>query len=212
MTNSAKTPILIPGTTSGGSYYPFARKGDMVLSVKPESIQPGEQLGVPCTTYFAVRLRASRDGSLIDGVSSSNIVTIANAAMKFPGKAFPLVEWEKEDTTRASCIVGVFLEGSFDPRAKELFEKMAATLEKRELVEKFTVHLTEKSDGCQLVGTTAELQQWLFDAFKEHTDAIIAQQKKAFEVTQAFSQNIGVVGTQATLLKNMFKKTQEQAE
>jgi len=91
--------VFVTGTGGNKDYLAIARKGNIILSVKPNYIGDGANLGVPGVTYFGVRIRsalAPKDMEPLFGKFEVND--------KWGG-----IDWEKTDAKRASGQVGVFL-------------------------------------------------------------------------------------------------------
>ena len=56
-------PKMMPGSQDG-HYFPFARKGNVLLGVRLSAIKDGMYYGVGGTTYFAARLRSAPENGL----------------------------------------------------------------------------------------------------------------------------------------------------
>jgi hypothetical protein len=197
--------VMVHGTGGNLDYLAIARKGNLVLSIKPNAIAPGENFNVPDVTYFGARLRSAPSlGYFDDDDKAAGITTLASLN---PGDPWGGVEWEKQDETRASGQEGVFLRGNLFKDADKVLEAFVTG----NITKKFADYLYEKAgSGVTFVATKEELSGWLEETFAPRLKQIAQglAKKKALdsEVSAKVEGSIGIFASQTSLLKGIFKK------
>lgn len=199
--------VMVHGTEGHLDYLAIARKGNLVLSIKPNAIVPGEMMNVPSVTYFGARIRSA---PILSGEFDAYDAEagIAGSIGNFPASdAWGGIEWEKMHVERASGQVGVFLNGTI----QETPEKLVAEFAEGGMAAKFADFLIgQAGDGVTLIVTKEELSQWLDATFAPRLKAIVGEVKKKAEVDAEIQEKIagsvGVFASQTSLLKGIFKK------
>jgi hypothetical protein len=199
---------LMTGTSGYPKYFPFARKGNVLLGIKINGIAKGSYFGVPGTTYFAGRLRSAPENGLLADQQEGNVVKLEKNPENL-WDAWPDVEWEKKDDTRASTTVGIFLRGSLggDPEEQA---KLANAVKDGELTQKMTDYLVGVAGEDNMIVPHRELRAWLDAQFGPIFDGVIQKVEQAKQVAAALEENIGVFGCQAAILKKAYGKTQDE--
>ena len=67
----------MPGTQDG-KYFPFARRGKVLLGVRPVAIESRRKFGVAGTTYFAARIRSAPNNGLFPSTKGEGNVVAFN--------------------------------------------------------------------------------------------------------------------------------------
>jgi hypothetical protein len=215
MAKAEKKPVELPmidGTQSSKSYAVFARKGKVVLSIKPNAIMDGTSWGAPGTTYIGMRLRsAPKPASVELKGDDNNVASFSDHQELGFSEAWPEVTFEKDDPGwRASTQIGVFLRGN----AKEDPQLLLDQLENKKFATKAADYLIQLAGGEKnLVVSRRELINW----FQEHYTPLFGNVAKAFEmqkkVSEEIEKTVGVFGMQAALMKKLQNTTvQESAE
>jgi hypothetical protein len=195
---------LMTGTSGYPKYFPFARKGNVLLGIKINGIANGAHFGVPGTTYFAGRLRSAPENGLLADQQQDNVLKF-NKNPENLWDAWPEVEWEKKDNSRASTTVGIFLRGGFnDPEAQE---KLAAAVKDGALTQKMTDYLVGVAGEDNMIVPQRELRAWLDAQFGPIFDGVVQKVEKAKKVAEAMEESIGVFGCQAAILARRRPRT-----
>jgi hypothetical protein len=190
--------IFVSGTSSGKTYLAIARKGNIVLSVKPNMIGDADNLGVPGLTYFGARLRSAPATDLATHDQEKGIVPFGKYVVddKWGG-----VDWEKADAHRASAQVGTFLRGTIAQDADQLLANFSDGI----LAKKFAKFLIgQAGEGVEFLTTEADLGAWLEETYAPQLKKIVAGAAKFKELQMKIGEQVGVFASQTTLLKKMF--------
>ena len=200
---------LMPGTSSGPpSYFPFARKGNVLLGIKPWGIMSGARYGVPNTTYFAARLRSAPDeGLFADEDAIKKVVKLQKNPPNL-WDAWADVTWEKKSDTHASTTIGVFMRGVFSKDPAET-AKLLASISDHKLTKKMADYLCELAGASNLIATPRAISDWLDADYDPLVAKIVASLAKQQEVAEAFESSIGVFGMQSAILKKVFDQTKD---
>ncbi len=192
MTTDDNGRTFVEGTTGHKDYLAIARKGDIVLSVKPNYIGDSESTsGVPGLTYFGARLRSAhtpKDWGPAFGKHETNDL-------------WGGVEWDKVDAFRASAQVGTFLKGTIKDNAELLLEAFT----NGDATKKFAKFLIQQAgEDVSLLVTEESLAQWLEEKYAPSLRSIIKVAKAQAELRANIEQNVGVFASQTTLLKKFY--------
>jgi hypothetical protein len=208
--NAAVKAKMMPGTSSGATYFAFAKKVNVVLGIKPYGIVNGGRFNVEGTTYFMARLRSAPAGNLFADDDPEKVVKLQKAPANL-WDAWPDVVWEKKSDERASTTIGIFLRGTFSREKAEL-EKLLGQVQDGKLTNKMADYLVELAGVDDLIVTKRELQQWLDSQYKPMIDGIVEQIAKAKQIETAMEEQVGVFGMQAAILKKVYGSTAEAEE
>jgi hypothetical protein len=173
---------LMDGSSTGPTYLPIARKGNVLLGAKPWGVADGAKYGVPNTTYFAARLRSAPENGLFAEEDAAKKVVKLSANPANLWDAWPGVIWETQGKKRASTTVGVLLRGKFDGNDLALQQL-----------------LVDEIAGGKLAGKFAEYAPVL--------EGIQKSVKAVDMLSSEMTQNIGVFGMQAAVLNKVYKAT-----
>jgi hypothetical protein len=195
---------MMPGSSSG-KYFPFARKGDVLLGIQPQGIAPGQMYGVPGTTYFAARLRSAPENGLFAEEDAAQKVVQFVKQPENLWDAWPSVTWEKKDETRASTAVGMFVKGQFGGDHDTL-QKLLDQVGDGKLTKKLAAYLIELAGKENLIVDPNELVLWLEGKFKPSIDKIVDSLEKQKKVAEILSDSVGSFGMQAAQLKSVYEK------
>ena len=204
----APAPIkLMDGSSSGPTYLPFARRGNVLLGVKPWGIADGGKYGVPDTTYFAARLRsAPENGLFAEEDKAKKVVKLApNPANLWD--AWPGVTWETKGSSRASTTIGVLLRGKFKGDDKGLQKLLLDEISEGKLAAKFAAYLVKIAGSENLIMREAEIAKWLDSEYVPVIAGITKSLVAIAQVADEMSKNIGVFGMQAAILKKVYSDT-----
>jgi hypothetical protein len=195
---------LMSGTSSKGTYLPFARKGDILLGVKPEGAVNGGTMGVPHTVYFCARLRAAPNNGLLDQAAEGNVVTLKPKATGKPGDAFGGIEWDNDGTSRASTTVGAFIPGDFSVSNEKLLAELKEGLANSAMTIKMADYLLSLAGSADLLHTKEEIVAWLDSVYDPQINAVFEGISKQLEVQAAMTASVGAFGIQSALLKKIY--------
>jgi hypothetical protein len=203
-------PKLMPGTTSAPSYFPFARKGNVLLGIKPMGVARGSAFGVKGATYFAARLRSAPENGLFAEADAAQKVVQFKANPANLWDAWPGVEWEKKDESRASTTVGVFLRGEFDGDEASKKELLGA-IDDGKLTAKLTEYLVSLAGAENMICAERQLIGWLNEHYDPIVKKILTKIEQARKVQEALEANIGVFDMQQAILKKVYAETADKA-
>jgi hypothetical protein len=199
------TAKMMPGTQSGATYFAFAKKGNVVLGIKPYGILRGEMFGVSGTTYFTARLRSAPAGNLFADDAPKTVVKLEKAPENL-WDAWPGVTWEKKSAMRASTSVGVFLRGEFSRDHVQL-QKLLDQFKDGKMTTQMADYLIGVAGVDHLIVTKRELQTWLEAQYKPLVEQIVDKIEKSKQVAVAMEEQVGVFGMQAAILKKVYGET-----
>lgn len=118
-------PLFINGTSSKHSYIVIARRGDVVLGLRPLGLAPGKVMGLEDRTILQVRLRSAKITPEIEQAlqSGDNVVSFSKATGY--ADAWPKIQFSKLDDQRASMILLTPIRGDITGSNKyEMLEKL----------------------------------------------------------------------------------------
>ena len=204
-TDTAESTIkMMQGSSTGPSYFPFARKGNVLLGIKPQGAAAGERWGLSECTYFAARLRsAPENGLFAEEDAGKKVVKL----VKNPDNvwdAWPNVVWEKKSVERASTTIGVFVEGKFNEDKVQL-NKLLAEIKDGKLTLKMAKYLVEVAGKENMLCGVNDLAAWLESQFKPFFDKILEHLAVASAVTDEMKQHVGHFNMEAALLKKVYE-------
>jgi len=200
---------FMPGTT-GNPYFPFARKGNVLLGVRLQSVSPGESYGANDTTYFTLRLRSAPEKGLFAEEDAAKKVVKLQKDPENLWDAWPGVEWEKKSPERASTTIGVFERGAFKAKDPAKLNELISHIGDSKLASKFTDHLVTLAGEENLICRRSELRAFLDEALSPVIDNLTTHAKKQEEFVAEVQANIGTVAMHAALIKKTFgAKSQE---
>lgn len=108
------TPLFIDGTSSSKTYIVMARKGDLVLGLRPLGLVDGSMVGMDGRVILQVRLRSAAITPEIEEIlgapEDGGVVQFSKVTGK--ADAWPAIQFGKIDTTRASMILLTPIRGS----------------------------------------------------------------------------------------------------
>ena len=197
-------PKLMPGSTTGATYFPFARKGNVLLGIKPWAILNGDYYGVQGTTYFAARLRSAEEDS------AKKVVKLQSNPPNL-WDAWPGVEWEKKGNDRASTTIGVFMRGQFKGDDEKLQELLGHVGEGK-LAAKMADYLIELAGAANLVCTPRELSTWLDQHYEPIIAKVVEKVAKRKQLADEMEKHVGVFGMQAAILKKVYGDTTKMSD
>ena len=201
---TAQPPKMMRGSSGKFDYFAFARKGDVVLGIKPEGAAAGEGFGVKGTVYFAARLRsAPSHGLFAEEDAAKKVVTLQKQPENL-WDAWPGVTWMNKSQERASTTVGVFIRGSFNPSKPEQMEQLLENIGEGKLTSKMAEYLIQLAGEENAICTVDELKTWLDGVFDARIAQIVEMVQKAQQVTEAFEESVGNFGMQAALLNKIY--------
>ena len=211
MASAKPEPKLMPGTSSGASYFAFARKGNVALGIKPFGVVDGERFDVGGTTYFMARLRSAPAGGLFSEEDKAKKVVKLQKAPENLWDAWPQVVWQKKSPERASTTIGIFLRGEFGKDEKKL-STLLGNLENGAMTNKMADYLVGLAGSENLIVSKRDLQQWLEAQYKPIVDSIVASIAKAKAIAEEMETQIGSFNMHAAILKKVYGATQEAQE
>ena len=194
---------LMPGTSGPSRYFPFARKSNVLLGIRPQHIADGQSMDIEGTTYFAARLRsAPEDGLFAEEDAAKTVVSFPNNPPNL-WEAWPGVTWEKASPKRASTTVGVLLNGKFkgtDEERKQLLDQIGHG----QLTGKMAEYLMELAGFDNMIVGYRELKAWLDTQYNPIIEGILDGIEKHEKLKTAAKENVGVFGMQAALLQKVY--------
>ena len=190
--------------TTGNPYFPFARKGNVLLGVRLQSAAPGDCFGVKNTTYFTLRLRSAPEAGLFADDDAKKTVVKLQKNPDNLWDAWAGIEWEKKSPERASTTIGVFERGHFQAKDPDLLNELLGHIGDGKLAEKFTEHLVELAGQANLICRRSELRAFLDEAFAPVIDKLVDHAKKQEAFVKDINDNIGTVQMHAKLIKKTF--------
>ena len=190
--------------TTGNPYFPFARKGNVLLGVRLQSAAPGDMFGVTNTTYFTLRLRSAPENGLFASEDAAKTVVKLQKNPDNLWDAWEGVEWEKKSPERASTTIGVFERGQYKAKEPEVLKELLGHIGNGKLAEKFTDHLVELAGEKNLICRRSELRAFLDEALAPVIDKLADHAKKQEAFVADINENIGTVQMHAKLIKKTF--------
>ena len=197
-------PKMMAGSESEASYFAFARKGNVVLGIKPYGMVKGENYGVSGTTYFTARLRSAPAGNLFDDEKTAKIVKLVQNPPNL-WDAWPGVEWEKKDDKRASTTIGVFIKGQFS-RDMAVLQQLLDEVSEKKMATKMAKYLIELAGAENALMSVRDLAECVDKPFDDITQRVVARIKEANYASEEMSSSIGVFGMQSAILKKAHDK------
>jgi len=197
------TKKFMPGS-SGNPYFPFARKGNVLLGVRLQSITSGAFYGADDTTYFTLRLRSAPEAGLFADEDKAKTVVKLQANPPNLWDAWPEVVWEKKDNTRASTTVGVFERGMFKSKDPAALKTLLSAIGEGKLADKFVDHLVGLAGEKNLICRRSELKAFLDDGFKPVIERVVEDIKKQEAFAEHVQAHVGTVSMHAALIKKVF--------
>ena len=193
----------MPGT-QGTPYFPYARKGNVLLGVRLQAVERGDRYGADGMTYFTVRLRSAPENGLFAEEDKAKTVVklIQNPANLWD--AWPAVVWEKKDASRASTTVGVFENGSFRSKDPAALKPLLDAIGDGKLADKFTDHLITLADEKNLICRRSDLIAFLDEGIKPVLAAIMQNMGNTEKFADFVKDNAGTVSMHAALIKKLF--------
>jgi hypothetical protein len=201
-------PKLMPGST-GGEYFPFARKGNVLLGTRLQAIAPGGRFGLNGTTYFCARVRSAPVGNLFAEEDAKKKVVKLQANPPNLWDAWPNVVWEKRNDSRASTSIGVFIPGALKGGDEAGLKELLANIGEGKLAAKMAHYLFELAGPENAICRESELKAWLDEEFKPVMEGIVASLAKQQELQTEMKATIGNFGMQAALLKKVYGETKK---
>jgi hypothetical protein len=198
---------LMDGSSTGPTYLPIARKGNVLLGAKPWGVADGAKYGVPNTTYFAARLRSAPENGLFAEEDAAKKVVKLSANPANLWDAWPGVIWETQGKKRASTTVGVLLRGKFDGNDLALQQLLVDEIAGGKLAGKFAAYLAQLAGADFLLMREAKIAKWLDAEYAPVLEGIQKSVKAVDMLSSEMTQNIGVFGMQAAVLNKVYKAT-----
>ncbi|MCL4743825.1 MAG: hypothetical protein KJZ83_00270 [Burkholderiaceae bacterium] len=202
---------MMRGTGGAYDYLVIARRGDIALGIKPNSIMNGKAFGHPGTVWFGTRLRSASAQGMFEEVEESKVVKLEKKPENF-WDAWPNVVWELQDNMRASTTIGVLLRGSLDGTRTEA-EALLAEMKDGKLSSKMADYLYEIIGPEHMILSPAEIAKWLTENVYGKVAGQIEKSLKAkMIVEKEMEANIGHFGMQAAILKKAYEEVQAESE
>jgi hypothetical protein len=201
-------PKLMPGST-GGEYFPFARKGNVLLGTRLQTIAPGGRYGLNGTTYFCARVRSAPAGNLFTEEDAKKKVVKLQANPPNLWDAWPNVVWEKRNDSRASTSIGVFIPGALKGGDEAGLKELLANIGDGKLAAKMAHYLFELAGPTNAICRESVLGAWLEEEFKPVMEGIVKALAKQQELQTEMKATIGNFGMQAALLKKVYGQTEK---
>jgi hypothetical protein len=193
---------MMTGTSGYQDYLAFARKGNVVLGVKPLGFDNGGKHGVPGTTLFAANLRSAPAGSLFDDDEPQKVVKLVKDPDNF-GDAWPEVTWSKKDHKRASTVISSFMPGTMNGTPDEQ-QKLFEEIDQGKIAGKMAAYLVGLAGKGNLILTEKQLSAWIDEQYKPLIAKVKLAIEQAKKVQEAIKSNVGTFGMQAAILKKVF--------
>lgn len=201
---------MVNGSSSTASYAVVARKGKVLLAIKPNAIMPGAAWGAPGTTYIGMRLRSAPKPSYLnlkDEAPDSNVASFSDHQELGLDTAWPDVVFEKHQPgDRASTQIGVFLRGDAKDNPKLLLDE----LENKKFATKAADYIIQLAGADNIIVERRDLINW----FQDHYAPLFGKLAKSFEahkkVGVAIEENVGVFGMQAVLMKKLSEANEQE--
>lgn len=198
-------PVMMNGSSSIASYAVVARNGNVGLGLKPEAIVSGSRVGGPAnTTYIAATIR-SADVTQLFKEKDAEIGKVVQMPKKMSlAEAWPSVKWKKQDASRCSTTIGVFL----DVDLRKEPEKVLKEFDSRKVVNDMADYvLGLVPEGAKKLLRKQELSAWIYEQYVPNLKKV-AQAAEAYkQAVEDNSKNIGVFGMQVDQLKAMYGKS-----
>lgn len=204
-----KTPIPVPGsdkpkhlmmkgTEGNPDYLVLARKGDVVIGLKPNAVMEGPEN----TTYIGARIRsASAKGVFPD---EGNVHSIAAGGGDF-AKPWPNILFEKSDEERASGQVCIYLDGSFKEEPQKVWDQTS----EGQIGKRMAQYLKEIIEEEYLILPEAALAEYINSILDPAFQSIKDRMDRNEKMKQAVKENKGQFGMQAELMKKIYGNTAE---
>lgn len=194
--------LLVDGTSEPQSYVAFARKGNVILSFRPNAIASGAAVGVPSTTYVGVRLRAAFEPKVIKDALN---IAVPSPVFERPGETLPEMTWETDTDRHAASQVSIFLQGSL----REAPADVIAQFENGEVAAKLAEYLVKLVQGDELLLTKEQIATYIQETFEPPISKLKDKLALHQKVIEATASTVGTVGVQAKLLKDLLSKVQK---
>lgn len=209
MNKPASNPLnvrMMRGTYKNLDYMAFARKGDILLGIKPNIIADGEPMGFPNTTHIGARLRSAVNKELAAELDEAGVLkTQQKDWPDSPATAWDGIEWEKKCDSYASTQIGVFIRGTLKTNPHLLKEQF----ENGKLAKKMADYMVDLAGHENLICSISEIEGWLQNWFKPIIIKIDKSLAISAAVVNEVESNIGVFGMQAAILKKVHSKLAE---
>jgi hypothetical protein len=196
---------MMTGTSGYQDYLAFARKGNVVLGVKPLGFANGEAHGVPGTTLFAANLRSAPAGSLFDDDEPQKVVKLVKDPDNF-WDAWPEVTWSKKNSSRASTVISNFMPGTLSGTPEER-QKLFEAIDNGQIAAKMAAYLVGLAGKGNLILTEKQLAAWIDEQYKPLIERVKVSIEQAKKVQDAIKSSVGTFGMQAAILKKVFDET-----
>ena len=203
---------LMDGSDTGPTYLAFARKGNVLLGIKPWGVAEGSKYGVPNTTYFAARLRSAPENGLF--AEEDKLKKVVKLQTNPPNlwDAWPGVTWENRSNKRASTTVGVLLRGKFRTDSKELQQALFDELKDGKLSGKLADYLVNLVGTEHLILRKAAIAKWLDAEYAPVVQKITETVAQGAEVASEMGKTIGAFGMQAAILQKVYAGTAKSGQ
>ena len=195
----------MPGST-GGKYFPFARKGNVLIGIKPEMVVPGDRVGVPGTTYFTSRIRSAPENGLFAEEDAAKTIVKLVANPDNLWDAWPAFEWENKSPERASTTIGVLLPGVFNGSADERAILLAG-INDAKLATKLVDYLIDLVGEDNMILTREEFIAFIDTHYSKVTDSIVTMLLKHDASKKALAETVGHFAMHASIVKKVYETT-----
>jgi hypothetical protein len=150
----------IDGTASTKSYAVFARRGGVVLALKPCGVMDGRYVGADGYAWLHAKLRSVLAGDLFAEEDAASKVSALPLKLGL-AEAWPGIVFDRIDSKRASTVVGTFIRGSLASEPLALLER----LEQGRFIEAMARFLANRVGHDHLVVPEKALAAWLEPQF-----------------------------------------------
>ena len=198
---------LMEGSSTGPTYLPIARKGNVLLGVKPWGLCDGIRYGCPQHTYFVAHLRsAPENGLFADEDHSKKVVKLQpNPANLWD--AWPDIQWQAKDKSRASTNIGIMLRGAFNGDDDDLQATLLNQIKDGQLSKKMAAYLVKLAGPENLILSERKIRDWLESEYAPLIVKITSSIAKVKALKELMTASIGEFGMEAEILKKAFNKT-----
>jgi len=187
----SKNQVFMDGSTSKKSYLKISQMGNMAVGLKILGLAPSEVFGVTGQTIFAYKIRVAPDTATPQ----------QGQIYAMPAEAFPNIEWQKSDATRASLGLSMFFPASLTTDSTAGAEIILERLESS-LAERIYTDIAQHIGEEYIRENRETIITWLdqeIDTFRQLLKKFI-EGKTA--VTQTYSEN----GETLTFMENSIKQ------
>jgi hypothetical protein len=198
---------LMEGSSTGPTYLPIARKGNVLLGVKPWGLADGGRYGCPQTTYFVAHLRSAPENGLFADEDHGQKVVKLQPNPPNLWDAWPGIDWQSKSKARASTNIGILLRGQFNGDDDDLQATLLNQIKDGQLSKKMAAYLVKLAGPDNLILSERKITDWLEAEYAPLIVKITGSIEKVKELKALMTASIGEFGMEGEILKKVYAKT-----